>query len=132
MACTGKIEPHEISRPVFGNEQNPRTPARTLHSGCSRPLALGPLHMSMVDHSSLNATPALVSFTRELRDAFSSLFIPSDGFDHASAERASLDMRGDLIAFRRPFLTNPALMVRIRHDAALNAPDEAHFNVPRA
>ena len=50
----------------------------------------------------------------------------------ASAERALLDKRGDLIAFGRPFLANPDLVDRMRKDAPLNAPDEATFYVPGA
>jgi len=45
---------------------------------------------------------------------FDGLFILSGGFDHASAEQALLDQRGDLIAFGRPFLANPDLVARLR------------------
>ena len=65
-----------------------------------------------------------------LRNAFDGLFILSGGFEHASAEQALLEKRGDLIAFGRPFLANPDLVARMRKDAALNAPDMATFYVP--
>lgn len=65
-----------------------------------------------------------------LRDGFDGLFLLSGGFDHASAEQALFDQRGDLFAFGRPLLAYPDLVTRMRKHAALNAPDEATFYVP--
>ena len=56
----------------------------------------------------------------------------SGGFDHASAEQALAEKRGDLVAFGRPFLANPDLVARMRHDAPLNTPDETTFCMPGA
>ena len=72
-----------------------------------------------------------LGYTAEMA-GFEGLFILSGGFDHASAEQALLDKRGDLIAFGRPFLANPDLVERMRKDSPLNAPDEATFYVPGA
>jgi N-ethylmaleimide reductase len=94
--------------------------------------ALGLLYVHLVDHSSMGAPPVPADFKLKLRAAFDGLFILSGGFDHASAEQALLDKRGDLIAFGRPFLANPDLVARIRQDAPLNAPIEATFYVPGA
>ena len=94
--------------------------------------ALGLLYLHLVDHSSMGAPPVPADFKLKLRDGFDGLFILSGGFDHASAEQALLDKRGDLIAFGRPFLANPDLVDRMRKDAPLNAPDEATFYVPGA
>lgn len=94
--------------------------------------ALGLLYLHLVDHSSMGAPPVPADFKLQLRAGFDGLFILSGGFDHASAEQALLDQRGDLIAFGRPFLANPDLVARLRQDAPLNAPDEATFYVPGA
>jgi N-ethylmaleimide reductase len=94
--------------------------------------ALGLLYLHLVDHSSMGAPPVPADFKLKLRAAFDGLFILSGGFDHASAEQALLDKRGDLIAFGRPFQANPDLVARMRKDAPLNAPDEAAFYVPGA
>lgn len=94
--------------------------------------ALGLLYLHLVDHSSMGAPPVPADFKLKLRDSFDGLFILSGGFDHASAEQALLDKRGDLIAFGRPFLANPDLVARLRKDAPLNAPDAATFYVPGA
>ena len=94
--------------------------------------ALGLLYLHLVDHSSMGAPPLPADFKLKLRGAFDGLFILSGGFDHASAEQALLDKRGDLIAFGRPFLANPDLVARMRKDAPLNAADAATFYVPGA
>jgi N-ethylmaleimide reductase len=94
--------------------------------------ALGLLYLHLVDHSSMGAPPLPADFKPQLRTAFDGLFILSGGFDHASAEQALQDRRGDLIAFGRPFLANPDLVARMRQDASLNAPDMATFYTPGA
>ncbi len=94
--------------------------------------SLGLLYIHLVDHSAMGAPPVPADFKHKLRAGFDGLFILSGGFDHASAEQALLDKRGDLVAFGRPFLANPDLVARMRKDAPLNAPDMATFYVPGA
>ena len=93
---------------------------------------LGLLYLHLVDHSAMGAPPVPADFKLALRAQFDGLFILSGGFDHASAEQALQDNRGDLVAFGRPFLANPDLVARLRKDAPLNAPEEATFYVPGA
>ena len=94
--------------------------------------ALGLLYLHLVDHSAMGAPPLPADFKLKLRAGFDGLFILSGGFDHASAEKALAEKRGDLIAFGRPFLANPDLVARMRKDAPLNTPDPATFYVPGA
>ncbi len=94
--------------------------------------AMGVLYIHLVDHSAMGAPPVPADFTLAMRGAFNGVCILSGGFDHASAEQALRDKRGDLIAFGRPFLANPDLVARMRADAPLNAPDMATFYVPGA
>ncbi len=94
--------------------------------------SLGLLYLHLVDHSTMGAPPVPADFKLKLRAGFDGLFILSGGFDHASAEQALLDQRGDLVAFGRPFLANPDLVARMRKDAPLNTPDMATFYVPGA
>ncbi len=94
--------------------------------------ALGLLYIHLVDHSSMGAPPVPADFKLKLRAGFDGLFILSGGFDHAGAEQALLDKRGDLVAFGRPFLANPDLVARLRKEAPLNTPDMATFYVPGA
>jgi N-ethylmaleimide reductase len=51
----------------------------------------------------------------------------SGGYD---APRANADLdaqRGDLVAFGRPFISNPDLVAKLRNDTPLTAPDFATF-----
>ena len=93
---------------------------------------LGLLYVHLVDHSAMGAPPVPADFKLALRAGFDGLFILSGGFDHASAEQALVDQRGDLVAFGRPFLANPDLVARMREDAPLNPPDEDTFYTPGA
>jgi N-ethylmaleimide reductase len=92
--------------------------------------SMGLVYMHLVDHSAMGAPPVPADFKLMLRNEFDGVFILSGGFDHASAEQALVDKRGDLIAFGRPFLANPDLVARLRKDAPLNAPDLATFYLP--
>jgi N-ethylmaleimide reductase len=94
--------------------------------------SMGLLYLHLVDHSAMGAPPLPADFKLKLRASFDGLFILCGGFDHASAEEALLDKRGDLIAFGRPFLANPDLVARMRQGAALNTPDSTTFYVPGA
>jgi N-ethylmaleimide reductase len=94
--------------------------------------ALGLLYLHLVDHASMGAPPVPADFKLKLRAGFDGLFILSGGFDHASAEQALRDQRGDLVAFGRPFLANPDLVARLRSGAPLNVPDESTFYTPGA
>ena len=94
--------------------------------------ALGLIYLHLVDHSAMGAPPLPADFKLKLRAGFDGLYILSGGSDHASAEKALIEKRGDLIAFGRPFLANPDLVARMRKDAPLNAPDMATFYVPGA
>ncbi len=88
---------------------------------------MGLLYLHHVDHSAMGAPAVPADFTLQLREAFLGMFILCGGFDKARAEAALTDQLGDLIAFGRPFLANPDLVIRMRHDTNLNAPDMATF-----
>jgi len=93
---------------------------------------IGLLYIHLVDHSTMGAPPVPADFKLAMRAAFDGSFILSGGYDHAGAEQALLDKRGDLVAFGRPFLANPDLVARMRKDVPLNAPDMATFYTPGA
>jgi N-ethylmaleimide reductase len=88
---------------------------------------VGLRYIHLVDHSSMGAPPVPADFKLALRAAFDGLFILSGGFDHASAEQALQDGRGDLVAFGRSFIANPDLVARMHDDAQINRPDAATF-----
>ena len=92
--------------------------------------ALKLAYLHLVDHSSMGAPQVPAAFKAQLRKAFGGNFIASGGFDHASAEQALQEGRGDLVAFGRAWLANPDLIERMQAGLPLNAPDPATFYTP--
>lgn len=91
---------------------------------------LGILYVHLLDHSALGAplVPAELKF--RLRVAFPGVFILAGGFDRASAEGALNAGQANLIAFARPFISNPDLVARMQNKARLNPVDMATFYTP--
>ncbi|MBC7707303.1 MAG: alkene reductase, partial [Rhodoferax sp.] len=89
--------------------------------------ALKLMYVHVLDHSAMGSPPVPTELKQKLRDSFNGPFILAGGFDQASAEKALVEKRADLIAFGRPFLANPDLVKRFQSGAALNAPDMASF-----
>ncbi|WP_144109329.1 alkene reductase [Paraburkholderia sp. BCC1886] len=58
-----------------------------------------------------------------LRESFDGLFMANNGYDKELAQRALKTRRADLIAFGRPFISNPDLVTRLKTGANLNEPD---------
>jgi N-ethylmaleimide reductase len=93
---------------------------------------LGLLYVHVLDHSAQGAPAVPAELKTRLRQAFSGLFILAGGFDRDRAEQALKEGQADLIAFARPFIANPDLVIRMRTDATLNAADAASFYTPGA
>ena len=65
-----------------------------------------------------------------IRSTFKGKYILSGGYDVARAD-ADLDAhRGDLVAFGRPFISNPDLVAKLKSGQALVAPDPSTFYTP--
>lgn len=99
-------------------------------AGELKPLKLAYLHL--VDHSAMGAPEVPAQLKTALRDAFGGTIILSGGYD---AERAEADLsagKGELVAFGRPFISNPDLVARLEQGAELNAPDFSTFYTPGA
>jgi N-ethylmaleimide reductase len=70
------------------------------------------------------------SVKQKLRAAFTGTVILSGGYD---AERAEADLtagKGDLIAFGKPFISNPKLVTKFRTGTPLTPPDPDTFYTP--
>jgi hypothetical protein len=59
----------------------------------------------------MGAPPVSAELKSRLRATFKGLFILAGGFDRAGAESALKAGRADLIAFARPILANPDLVI---------------------
>ncbi len=91
---------------------------------------MGLVYLHLVDHSAMGAPPVPAEFKQKLRAAFSRTFIAVGGFDAQSAEKALQAKEADLIAFGRPFISNPDLVARMKAGASVSAPDMSTFYTP--
>lgn len=64
---------------------------------------------------------------QKLRRAFNGQFIANNGYDLDLAKDVRAKNAADLIAFGRPFISNPDLVERLRLAAPLNPADQATF-----
>jgi N-ethylmaleimide reductase len=112
-----------------GQAAGPDEDAMYLHlAGELSSIGLAFLHV--VDHSSMGAPPLPATLKPALREAFHGTFILSGGYDAASAEADLAAGKGDLVAFGRPFISNPGLVRKLRTGEALTPPDFATFYTP--
>jgi N-ethylmaleimide reductase len=91
---------------------------------------LGIVYIHLVDHSSQGAPAVLPSVVQKVRDAFSNTLILSGGYDQERAEKDLQSKLADLVAFGRPFISNPDLVERFRAGAQLVMPDSNYFYTP--
>jgi N-ethylmaleimide reductase len=87
-------------------------------------------YVHLVDHSAMGAPPVPAALKQALRAAWPRTFILAGGFDRAGAEAALAEGRADLVAFGRPFLSNPDLPARLQRGLPLNPPDFSTFYTP--
>lgn len=87
-------------------------------------------YLHIVDHSSMGAPEVSADLKAGLRSRFKGTYILSGGYDAARAQ-ADLDAgKGDLVAFGRPFISNPDLVEKLQSGNALTAPDFDTFYTP--
>ncbi len=91
---------------------------------------LGLAYMHIVDHSPMGAPEVKASVKQKIREAFKGTIILSGGYDVARAEADLAAKRGDLVAFGRPFISNPKLVTKLKSGAALTPPDFSTFYTP--
>ncbi|MDI4665436.1 alkene reductase [Xanthobacter autotrophicus] len=63
----------------------------------------------------------------QLRKRFTGPWMVNNGYDLDLAVRALAEGRADLVAFGKPFISNPDLVERLRRNAPLNEPDRDTF-----
>jgi N-ethylmaleimide reductase len=62
-----------------------------------------------------------------LRKRFSRAYVANNGYDFELATKVLAADAADLIAFGKPFISNPDLVERLKKGAPLNAFDKATF-----
>jgi N-ethylmaleimide reductase len=91
---------------------------------------LGLAWLHLVDHSSMGAPPVPAELKQQLREAFGGPLILSGGYDVDRANNELAAGRGELVAFGRPYISNPDLVRRLRERLELAAPDFSTFYTP--
>lgn len=92
--------------------------------------AIGLVYIHIVDHSAMGAPEVSPALKATIRSTFKGRYILSGGYDRARADADLEAGRGDLVAFGRPFISNPDLVEKLRNGAALTAPDFDTFYTP--
>jgi len=91
---------------------------------------IGIAYIHTVDHSSMGAPVVPDAVKEGIRNAFGGTIILSGGYDAARAEAELEEGKGKLVAFGRPFISNPDLVKRIALGAELAQPDFGTFYTP--
>jgi len=91
---------------------------------------IGLVYIHIVDHSAMGAPEVSPTLKAAIRAVFKGRYILSGGYELARAN-ADLDAgRGDLVAFGRPFISNPDLVEKLRTGSKLTPPDFDTFYTP--
>ncbi len=88
---------------------------------------LGLVYLHVVNHQSMSASGIRSQMLRRLREAFKGALILAGGYDRDRAEADLREQRADLIAFGKPFISNPRLVTKLRERTTLRQPDSATF-----
>ena len=91
---------------------------------------LGLAFIHVVDHSAMGAPPVKDAVKDDIRRRFGGAYILSGGYDKARAEADLVAGKGDLVAFGRPFISNPRLVSKLQRGAELLAPNADLFYTP--
>lgn len=87
-------------------------------------------YIHVLDHSAMGTPPVPSAIKQALRAAFNGTFMLAGGFDKVSAEAAITEGHADLVAFGRPFISNPDWVARMQAEKAGNALDMTTFYTP--
>jgi N-ethylmaleimide reductase len=91
---------------------------------------LGLVYLHLVDHSAMGAPTVSAELKKKIRQAFAGTYIAVGGFTAQTAETVLEAKEADLIAFGRPFISNPDLVEKLKTGAALTDPDMSTFYTP--
>lgn len=113
------------------NAMTPDAEMDALYLGLIEALnALGLLYIHIVDHSAMGAPEVSPALKAGIRAAFKGQYILSGGYERARADADLEAQRGDLVAFGRPFISNPDLVSKLKSGQELAAPDASTFYTP--
>jgi N-ethylmaleimide reductase len=91
---------------------------------------LGLAYIHVVDHSSMGAPPVSPELKAKIRQTFKGSYVLSGGYDVINANADLSANKGDLVAFGRPFISNPDLVEKLQTGKTLVTPDADTFYTP--
>ena len=91
---------------------------------------IGLVYIHLVDHSGMGAPVVPPSVVNGIRERFKGTLILAGGYDAARAEEALESGLADLVAFGRPFISNPDLVERMKTGTELAQPDMTTLYAP--
>lgn len=136
MLQVAKAVASEIGADRTGIRISPVTPANDVSDGNPQPLFdyivdglnAEKLVFIHVIEGATGGPRDIAPFDYEsLRKRFSGAYIANNGYDFALANKVLAANEADLIAFGKPFISNPDLVERLRAGAPLNPPDKSTF-----
>lgn len=117
-----RLSPHSTF-----NDLPPHDEVDATYSALTRGLrGLLYLHLVSQPHGAFPAT------ARSIRSAFEGPLVLNGGFDRERAELALATQQSELVAFGRPFISNPDLVARLQRGAPLATPRPDTFYTPGA
>ncbi|MFA7287728.1 MAG: alkene reductase [Melioribacteraceae bacterium] len=93
---------------------------------------IGIVYIHIADHSSMGAPEVKLSVKKSIRDNFKGTVILAGGYNSDKAEKDLDEDKGDLVAFGRPFISNPDLVTKLKNGTELTKPDSSTFYSPGA
>lgn len=105
----------------------------TLHQYTQLATALkeiGLVYIHVIDHAAMGAPEVPQLVKDAIRSSFGATIILSGGYDADRAEADLENNKGELVAFGRPFISNPDLVKRLANGLELAPPDFATFYTP--
>jgi N-ethylmaleimide reductase len=91
---------------------------------------IGLVYLHTVDHEGMGAPAVPERIKQTVRRVFGGTLILSGNYNPQHAERDIVANRGDLVAFGRPFISNPDLVERFRQRAEVTVPNPETFYTP--
>ena len=85
------------------------------------------VYIHLVDHSSMGAPEVPMTIKKAIRDKFKNRLILSGGYNKENAEKDLQSGFADLIAFGKPFISNPDLVQRFENNWPLAEYNTATF-----
>lgn len=136
MLEVAKAVAAEIGPDRVGIRLSPVTPANDISDSNPQPLfdyivdqlnALKLVYIHVIEGATGGPRDHAPFDYASLRNRFKGTYIANNGYDYALAQKVLNENKADLIAFGKPFISNPDLVERLKKGAPLNEADRNTF-----